>query len=435
MKCIYCGSEDLSKSDIIPDALTNGKIINPCVCRIEHNNKFRDAFESKVISELAIITNKLDIKSSKGNGKYALYKTNIEIDGVSYKAKIASNAELFSEHKTLKSEDGKHLLGPIDEIRKIKRIKTSDIKWVDINQMDIRQNIEIDFSIFFSKEIYRLASKIAFEWYCLRNEIEDKYDFFDDIIGYITTGESSKNIVNMVATEEVYMHIDNNMAGFGSHVLLSYVAPDNYVHVLVDLFGIVIYDVLVCEVNEKCKNNALFQSVSLDAKQNLFSYVDINAVMCDGILNSQENKSKEIAYWDLYKYIDNGLILTQKKEVMLPILLKKVENVFQELELTIRGLRRFVKEHRAYIDSEKGLNSRGTNSKDIFLFYVIFIVRKNNGLDSFADLKKYLDREIGNEDALITDERTEKLLKEIMSDENYTSYLIAGADKIEGWKL
>lgn len=37
-KCIYCGKEtDLSESDIIPDALTNARIINRCVCRIEHN--------------------------------------------------------------------------------------------------------------------------------------------------------------------------------------------------------------------------------------------------------------------------------------------------------------------------------------------------------------------------------------------------------------
>ncbi|MEC0666127.1 hypothetical protein P8864_09465 [Priestia flexa] len=45
-QCIYCGiANDLSKSDIIPDALTNAKIINPNVCRIEHNNKFSDLFE------------------------------------------------------------------------------------------------------------------------------------------------------------------------------------------------------------------------------------------------------------------------------------------------------------------------------------------------------------------------------------------------------
>ena len=72
-KCIYCGkNHDLSESDIIPDALTNARIFNNNVCRIEHNNRFSDMFESKVIEALAFITNELDIKSSKGKN-YASY--------------------------------------------------------------------------------------------------------------------------------------------------------------------------------------------------------------------------------------------------------------------------------------------------------------------------------------------------------------------------
>lgn len=38
-RCIYCGTDaDLSESDIIPDALTNARIMNKNVCRIAHNN-------------------------------------------------------------------------------------------------------------------------------------------------------------------------------------------------------------------------------------------------------------------------------------------------------------------------------------------------------------------------------------------------------------
>lgn len=59
-KCIYCeNTKDLSESDIIPDALTNARILNKNVCRIEHNNKFSDMFESKVTESIAFITNEL----------------------------------------------------------------------------------------------------------------------------------------------------------------------------------------------------------------------------------------------------------------------------------------------------------------------------------------------------------------------------------------
>ena len=86
--CIYCGkSTDLSVSDIIPDALTNGKLCNRYVCRINHNNKFSDAFESEVIEGLSVVTNALNIKSSKGKN-YAKYDTTIIIDGTSYKNSI-----------------------------------------------------------------------------------------------------------------------------------------------------------------------------------------------------------------------------------------------------------------------------------------------------------------------------------------------------------
>ena len=67
VKCIYCGrgtsdGVEISESDIIPDALTNAKIRCKNVCKTEHNNKFSDMFESKVINELSFIRNYLNIR-------------------------------------------------------------------------------------------------------------------------------------------------------------------------------------------------------------------------------------------------------------------------------------------------------------------------------------------------------------------------------------
>ena len=96
--CIYCGTTDnLSDSDIIPDALTNAKVINKNVCRIEHNNKFSDLFESEVIKKLAFITNELDVKSSKGK-TFPKYDAIIVVEGKEYSTSISSNAELFSDN-------------------------------------------------------------------------------------------------------------------------------------------------------------------------------------------------------------------------------------------------------------------------------------------------------------------------------------------------
>lgn len=110
-KCIYCGaSADLSESDIIPDALTNARITNKNVCRVAHNNRFSDLFESKVIEALSFITNELDIKSSKGK-RYAAYDATVTIDGESYKTSLQSDKAIF-DGRVLKSRDIWTLFSP-----------------------------------------------------------------------------------------------------------------------------------------------------------------------------------------------------------------------------------------------------------------------------------------------------------------------------------
>ncbi len=449
MKCIYCGSNDLSRSDIIPDALTNGKIINPCVCRIKHNSKFSDLFEDDVIKAFAVFTNELDVKSSKGS-KYAPYDATIGIAGDQYKAKVSSGTEVFSGNKVLKSADGKSLIGPLDEIKKIKVAKETDIKIVNVNEEIVEQRINLDLAIFFSESIYRLASKIAYEWFCLRNKIEDKYDQFEDIINFITEGQKKREIVDIVSNKELYEYL-NNLAGFGSHVLLSYEGTDGYIHVIVSLFGIVMYDVSVCKNNELCKSIALFQMVTLDAKQKWFAYSDIKdleedfsnsfnevkigPVVCkvpkdptDDILN------EKLSYINMYDYLQQ-LSLTNDTQSLIPILLKGIKDVLQASALTMRGLRRFIKEHRDYIDSRKGLNPKATNKKSIFLFYLLYIVGRNDYINSLMDLNNYLRQNIGEGEIQVTEEVTNNYLQNMLKEKDYMEAIVVGANKIEAWSM
>ena len=151
-RCIYCGMEnDLSKSDIIPDALTSAKIINPNVCRVAHNNRFSDMFENEVIEKLAIITNQLDIKSSKGNN-YARYSANIIVDGTEYKTKMTSETELFQK-RIMRSTDGKSIIGPTDEIKKIKGASSTNVTEIDLNEQEVEKKIS------FGKWVCKIISK------------------------------------------------------------------------------------------------------------------------------------------------------------------------------------------------------------------------------------------------------------------------------------
>lgn len=450
MKCIYCGSsEDLSKSDIIPDALTNGKIINPCVCRVNHNNKFSDLFEDDVIKAFAVITNELDVKSSKGN-KYAPYDALIEIAGNQYKTKVSYGTDAFSGQRIMKSKDGKSLIGPLEEIKKIKGANEADIKIIDVNEEVVEQSIALDLSIFFSESIYRLACKIAYEWFCLRNKIEDRYDQFDEIVNYITEGDECNNTVKIVADAEVYSFF-NNLAGFGSHVLLSYEDTDGYIHVIVNLFGIVMYDVVLCKNNELCRSKALFQMITLDSIKKSFSYTDINdlvnnfnnsfnEVKIDNVVCKipkdllDDSMNEKYSYICIYDHLLH-LNLTKDTQVMIPILLRNIEDVLQASALTMRGLRRFVREHRDYIDSQKELNPKASYKKGIFLFYMLYIVGKNEEINSLLDLNTFLRQNFGEGEIQVTEESASRLLTEMLKDNTYIEKIKFGADKIEEWPM
>ena len=146
-KCIYCGKEtDLSESDIIPDALTNARIINRCVCRIEHNNKFSDKFESKVIESLAFITNELDIKSNKGKN-YAPYEAYITIEGVEYKLALHGDNNIF-DGRVLKSVDNTHMISTYEKMVKIAKDEQK-VTPLDVNSIEIEKRVRVNNEIFF----------------------------------------------------------------------------------------------------------------------------------------------------------------------------------------------------------------------------------------------------------------------------------------------
>lgn len=128
--CIYCGTEQkLTKSDIIPDALTNSKITNDCVCQDAHNSKFSDAFESEIIEKLAFITNELDIKSSKAK-YYQSYIADFIVDGQTFRTTTYGYQD-FNGNKIVKSPDGTVLMGPMEKIKQIQGV--NDITEVDLN--------------------------------------------------------------------------------------------------------------------------------------------------------------------------------------------------------------------------------------------------------------------------------------------------------------
>lgn len=398
-KCIYCGKEtDLSESDIIPDALTNARIINLCVCRIEHNNKFSDKFESKVIESLAFITNELDIKSSKGKN-YAPYEAYITIEGVEYKLALHGDNNIF-DGRVLKSVDNTHMISTYEKMVKIAKDEQK-VTPLDVNSIEIEKRVRVNNVIFFDDALYRMVAKIAFEWYCAKNRIADHLPEFDNIVRYIVDGEG-ENPVSIIQEKQVYDML-NFSTNLGSHVLIGYENKSGQVEVVVWLLGLLAYRVVLAHKKPNvCSDNFLFTELRTDSSRRELTHKnreDANNTFWNALNSSDLYQIYEDAelkmmvprgmiaplkYMDLYptvmnlvQYLENANDDTKEpNEVVNDIFLSQLKNITQASSLHKKSVKRFMND--IFSDGHEPiiLNTKTSNKKSTMLFYCVFLVGK-----------------------------------------------------------
>lgn len=246
IKCIYCGRSEadgieLSVSDIIPDGLTNKKITNKNVCRVDHNNKFSDEFEGHVVNRLEFLRNYLGIRNKKG--RLPQYTAEYEIDGVLFTKKLAMKKEFYSGNIIPgKSESGKLLLGDLKKLEKLSNFNKD--KFREVSLQKVTQRINLDLSLFFSIEMKRLAAKIGYEWFCKVENINDKMQEFEDIISYVLGVNQDNTIVTVITDVEMYNMLNDQME-LGSHSLTIYDDPDGFTYVVFMFFGLVMYKIRI----------------------------------------------------------------------------------------------------------------------------------------------------------------------------------------------
>lgn len=452
-KCIYCGTEyNLSESDIIPDALTNARILNRNVCKTEHNNKFSDLFEYKVISELAFLTNSLDIKSSKSSS-YPEYEATYNIAGLDYPAKLSSETQLFSGRK-LRSEDGKHLMGLLNDIENIAK-DPNKVEQIDINKLEIEEKIQINTSIFYSQEMFRMISKIAYEWYCLKNDINDKYDDFTDIINFITLGDGQP--VSIIEDAAILSYYKQNTI-FASHCIIGYLSQDKNVYVLVSLFGAALYKVEVCKFNPQlCKNNCMLQEFTINSERKEIVYGDPASLMYDvqnsfvpgGKVNGvavmipidplDTSLQQKFFLCTVYQLMESGYVEETREPTKnsLGLIINNVDYLMNQSIIHKKALKRFAKEH--IIDSMEPiiLNPEGTKNKNAFMFYIVYLIGKY--LEIIYDIEQInqlIEKHLGNQNKeyTVTDDYSIILKERILKDEDYSAVLSQGARLIMDWE-
>lgn len=449
--CIYCGRTDnLSASDIIPDALTNAKIINHNVCQDEHNSKFSNMFESDVIERMAFVTNKLGVKSSKSDS-FPKYDTTYIIDGKEYNKKVSSDASLFWDGKIISSIDGKTKIGPLDQLKKIKSAKPESISLLNINNLTYDNKTHVDLEVFVSESMCRMITKIAYEWYCLCNDVSGKIGAFADTIDYICTGKGN-NPVSIVSNSELYKGLDN-IADFGSHILISYIGADGSVNIIVSLFGIAIYNVRLLDYTiQSCKNNAIFLKLSLDSKRVSFKFKDANELNLNFWTSFESHNNKAFTIMIPKKISDSSLLYqmfylmsyeqfqhnlkctkTYGRE-LISMFNNNLHRVVDTSVLTLKAIKKFVKDNEKAIRNSNELNFRTINSKDICSFYYLFIIGDpHNEIKIFDDFTNYIISKENTEKVIVNSEKIDKIKEEMKSNEKYYDYIKNGINIVNQW--
>lgn len=459
ISCIYCGkTDDLSKSDIVPDALTNAKIINNCVCRTEHNNKFSDEFESKVIEALSFITNELDIKSSKSN-QFSKYDAEFNIGGINYQTSTRGNFDLFNG-RVLKTEDKKFGLTSLEKAYTIAKDK-ENVTEINVNNVIIEKKVNIDLSIFFDKAMYRLISKIAFEWYCLKNNLVEPMKEFNNIVSFIVTGEG-KNPVSIIQNKELYDFFEWEQ-NLGSHTLITFVDSNNKINVIIYLFGIAMYRVMLCDdIPQNCINNLIYQELRTDGtkreivsenranlidKVNEYFSLEKNFECADEINGVKIMIAPTVSPFDipLSLFVSDAVkILSQLKndtvapnETINKILISNVNDILQNSLLHKKSIKRFANDNFKNRTEPLKINPKATDKKTFFLLYILMEIGKRNITNMNDRLLQRLVKEIfeinTNNEIIVNDELEEKIKTNILSTENYSQFIQKGADIVLRW--
>ncbi len=282
MKCIYCNSEtELTSSDIITYAVTGAKLTKTFVCKT-HNAFTNDNYEKKFVADLDFFRNHLGLTTR--DGKPIQYKADISVDGTElHNVKISNRESLYAPKEVVAGFDdsgNKILMAPIEKLEKISKGKAST---VDISDVTLHKTITSDSFLGFHA-VHSIA-KMAYEWYCYTNNIEEFKEEYKDIVDYIL-GNNDSDFVDIIIDGNYYHAIDQ-LSEVGTNAFFQYDDANGYRYVVFDFWKTIAYRVRICKLPygaiidtnafifelylyhiDESKSKTVFGAYSLDSKRN-----------------------------------------------------------------------------------------------------------------------------------------------------------------------
>lgn len=253
MKCIYCNRDsDLTVSDIIPAALTGAKLRKKFVCRA-HNSFTNDHYKKAMIQRLDMFRNRIGLTERDGDSVRFYANLNIGEYTSEKNISISDNKSIMDTDLLFRMKDKQGhtvLVGPKEKLLKISgatKDKITDLPFADISisaTTDIRD-------LFISEPTLHAVAKIAYEWHCFINDVEEfQEDPYGIITSYILDPEQTNTLVDIVNDAYVTM-LSDHFSRTGSNMLFEYNDSDGNTYVIFCLWNVIVYRVKVCMHYEK----------------------------------------------------------------------------------------------------------------------------------------------------------------------------------------
>lgn len=247
MKCVYCNSEvELTSSDIITYAITGAKLTKSFVCKT-HNAFTNDNYEKKFVADLDFFRNQLGLTTC--DGKPIQYKADLSIAGTEiHNVKLSDRESLYAPKDVVAGTDiegNKILMAPMERLEKISKGKVASV-----NISDVIVHKTVGSNDFIGYHAIHSMAKMAYEWYCYINNIEEYKEEYQEIVDYIL-GKTEQEVVDIIINGNYYWAIDH-LSEIGTNSFFQYDDLDGYRYVVIDFWKTIAYRIRICKSPNDC---------------------------------------------------------------------------------------------------------------------------------------------------------------------------------------
>ena len=254
--CIYCknpfNTTQPSKSDIIPDFLGDGLILENAVCKL-CNNEINSKVELPLRDYFQFLRAGLDLQGRRGKPLNLI--VDAEIESLDKRMRVNFDQIKGRGIPPFKfiGEDGREFYAVIGEKFYIEERKNeisskkANIRWQEANEKgEVSFTVRaLPIEVMYGELGKRLAAKIAFERFCQKKSTLLVHDaIYNDIRNYVRYGKETRLISTLIYNEKIMMK--NMDFPFPNHsIILTYDLARNRVVGVVSLFGLYYYLVLI----------------------------------------------------------------------------------------------------------------------------------------------------------------------------------------------